>query len=75
MNKGDNEWVREEVQGDTSIVMIENLQPQTTYYFKLQTKTSKGTGPFSAMVHYTTPTGDYLIFLNLYSTASIIKCF
>lgn len=53
-DKRDREWISENVPADKTSVIINNLQPQTTYYFKVQTKHGKNAGPFSAMVSHKT---------------------
>lgn len=53
--KRDRDWMVEAVVGDTYRVVIKNLMPLTTYYFKVQTRSTKGqNGLFSAMVSHTT---------------------
>ncbi|XP_049295893.1 neogenin isoform X2 [Anopheles funestus] len=49
-NKRDRDWNIESTTGDLTSAEIINLEPHTTYYFKVQTRHSKGLGPFSAMV-------------------------
>uniref|UniRef100_A0A182J115 Neogenin n=1 Tax=Anopheles atroparvus TaxID=41427 RepID=A0A182J115_ANOAO len=49
-NKRDRDWNIESTSGDKTSAEIPNLEPHTTYYFKVQTRHSKGLGPFSAMV-------------------------
>ncbi|XP_062542701.1 neogenin isoform X2 [Armigeres subalbatus] len=53
-NKRDREWNAEAVVGDKTTSEITNLEPHTTYYFKVQTRNAKGYGLFSAMVSQTT---------------------
>ncbi|XP_035794752.1 netrin receptor DCC-like isoform X1 [Anopheles albimanus] len=48
--KRDRDWNLESTSGDKTYAEITALEPQTTYYFKVQTRHSKGLGPFSAMV-------------------------
>lgn len=53
--KRDRDWMVEAVVGDTYRVVVKNLMPFTTYYFKVQTRSTKGQyGLFSAMVSHTT---------------------
>lgn len=53
--KRDRDWMVEAVVGDTYRVVVKNLIPFTTYYFKVQTRSIKGHyGLFSAMVSHTT---------------------
>ncbi|XP_065086448.1 neogenin isoform X1 [Ochlerotatus camptorhynchus] len=49
-NKRDREWNAEAVVGDKTSAEITGLESHTTYYFKVQTRNSKGYGLFSAMV-------------------------
>lgn len=53
-DKRDREWSSENVPSDKTSVIINQLKPHTTYYFKVQTKHGKNVGPFSAMVSHTT---------------------
>lgn len=46
----DREWAYENVPVDKTSVIINQLSPHTTYFFKVQTKHGKTMGPFSAMV-------------------------
>lgn len=48
--KRDREWAYENVPADKTSVIINQLAPHTTYFFKVQTKHGKILGPFSAMV-------------------------
>lgn len=52
--KKDREWDVEAVVGDTTSAIIHNLQPHTTYYFKVQTRNGNKAGTFSATISYTT---------------------
>ena len=53
-DKRDREWASENVPSDKTSVIINQLKPHTTYYFKVQSKHGKSVGPFSAMVSHTT---------------------
>ncbi|XP_055609212.1 neogenin isoform X3 [Uranotaenia lowii] len=53
-NKRDRDWNAEAVVGDKTTAEIINLEPHKTYYFKVQTRNSKGYGQFSAMVSQVT---------------------
>lgn len=53
-DKRDREWSSENVPSDKTSVIINQLKPHTTYYFKVQSKHGKTMGPFSAMVSHTT---------------------
>lgn len=46
----DREWAAENVPADKTSVIVNQLSPHTTYYFKVQTNHGKTKGPFSAMV-------------------------
>lgn len=48
----DRDWIQETVIGDKTMALLRNLHPQTKYYFKVQTRNTKGVGQFSAMVEY-----------------------
>ncbi|KAL7046588.1 hypothetical protein ACKWTF_002648 [Chironomus riparius] len=48
--KRDREWSYENVPTDKTSVIINQLTPHTTYFFKVQSKHGKILGPFSAMV-------------------------
>ncbi|XP_058066091.1 neogenin [Anopheles bellator] len=49
-SKRDRDWNLESTSGDKTHAELPALEPHTTYYFKVQTRHSKGMGPFSAMV-------------------------
>ncbi|GLH00170.1 Contactin [Gryllus bimaculatus] len=50
----DREWVVEGIVGDRMTTTVKSLTPETTYYFKIQARNSKGYGPFSSVVSFTT---------------------
>nr|AAC47314.1 Frazzled [Drosophila melanogaster] len=54
--KRDRDWSVEAFAGEETMLMLPNLKPYTTYYFKVQARTTKGANnaPFSALVSYTT---------------------
>ncbi|XP_016957422.1 neogenin isoform X3 [Drosophila biarmipes] len=54
--KRDRDWSVEAFSGEETMMMLPNLKPFTTYYFKVQARTTKGNNnaPFSALVSYTT---------------------
>ncbi|XP_030388310.1 neogenin isoform X2 [Scaptodrosophila lebanonensis] len=54
--KRDRDWSIEAFSGEETMLMLPNLKPYTTYYFKVQARTTKGSNnaPFSALVAYTT---------------------
>ena len=54
----DRDWVVEGVMGDRLSTTIRDLTPETTYYFKVQARNSKGYGPMSPTVIFRTPRGE-----------------
>ncbi|XP_032590008.1 neogenin isoform X4 [Drosophila grimshawi] len=54
--KRDRDWSIEAFAGEETMLMLPNLKPYTTYYFKVQARTTKGSSnaPFSALVAFTT---------------------
>ncbi|GAU92905.1 hypothetical protein RvY_04923-2 [Ramazzottius varieornatus] len=54
-SQNDRDWAVEGVVGDKLTTVIRGLTPNTKYYFKIQARTSKGYGPLSPVVSYTTP--------------------
>ncbi|RUS68771.1 hypothetical protein EGW08_023467, partial [Elysia chlorotica] len=48
-------WPVEGVEGSSLTTLIDNLTPDTTYYFKVQARNAKGKGPKSKAVKYVTP--------------------
>ncbi|XP_023179613.2 neogenin isoform X2 [Drosophila hydei] len=54
--KRDRDWAIEAFAGDETMLMLPNLKPYTTYYFKVQARTTKGgnNAPFSALAAFTT---------------------
>jgi neogenin len=58
--RADKDWLYENVPADKTSVIINQLSPHTTYYFKVQAKYIKSPhGSFSAMVSHTT--GAYAV--------------
>ncbi|XP_008207952.1 neogenin isoform X2 [Nasonia vitripennis] len=54
-NKDERDWKTEAFVGDkTEFVLPAELQPSTTYYFKIGARNAKGYGPFSSTVPYRT---------------------
>ncbi len=51
----DRDWVVEGVLGDKLSTTIRELTSETTYYFKVQARNSKGYGPMSPTVIFRTP--------------------
>lgn len=56
--KNDLDWVVEGVLGEKLSLTITDLTPDTTYYFKVQARNSKGYGPTSPVKIYKTPKGE-----------------
>uniref|UniRef100_UPI00398EE2E8 neogenin-like isoform X2 n=1 Tax=Pristiophorus japonicus TaxID=55135 RepID=UPI00398EE2E8 len=50
-----HDWVIEPVVGDRLTHQIQDLTLDTTYYFKIQARNSKGMGPLSEFVQFRTP--------------------
>ncbi|XP_045508170.1 neogenin [Colias croceus] len=48
------EWTAVAVVGDRSRARVDRLRARTTYSFKIQARNSKGLGPFSPIITYTT---------------------
>uniref|UniRef100_A0A8C9W0V3 Neogenin 1 n=1 Tax=Scleropages formosus TaxID=113540 RepID=A0A8C9W0V3_SCLFO len=53
-----HDWVIEPVVGNRLTHQIQDLTLDTTYYFKIQARNSKGMGPMSEAVHFRTPKGQ-----------------
>lgn len=51
----ERDWIIEGVLGDRFQVTVRQLEPDTTYYFKIQARNSKGYGPTSETISYHTP--------------------
>lgn len=52
-----HDWVVEPVVGNRLTHQIQGLTLDTTYYFKIQARNSKGMGPMSDAVQFRTPKG------------------
>uniref|UniRef100_A0AAY4D336 Contactin-3 n=1 Tax=Denticeps clupeoides TaxID=299321 RepID=A0AAY4D336_9TELE len=52
-----HDWVIEPVMGNRLTHQIHELTLDTSYYFKIQARNSKGMGPMSDAVHFRTPKG------------------
>lgn len=50
-----HDWVIEPVVGNRLTHQIQELTLDTTYYFKIQARNSKGMGPMSDAVNFRTP--------------------
>ncbi|XP_049574334.1 neogenin 1a isoform X3 [Syngnathus scovelli] len=55
VNAEDHDWVVEPVLGNRLTHQIQDLTLDTTYYFKIEARNSKGMGPTSEAVHFRTP--------------------
>ncbi|XP_060770508.1 neogenin isoform X5 [Neoarius graeffei] len=53
-----HDWVVEPVMGNRLTHQIQELTLDTTYYFKIQARNSKGMGPLSDTVHFRTPKAE-----------------
>ncbi|XP_051898420.1 neogenin 1a isoform X3 [Pristis pectinata] len=53
-----HDWVIEPVVGDRLTHQIQDLTLDTTYYFKIQARNSKGMGPLSEFVQFRTPKAE-----------------
>ncbi|KAI5100279.1 neogenin isoform X1 [Silurus meridionalis] len=53
-----HDWVVEPVMGNRLTHQIQELTLDTTYYFKIQARNSKGMGPLSDAVHFRTPKAE-----------------
>lgn len=53
----ERDWIAQNINGDKLTATIKGLQPSTTYYFKILGRNSKGTGPASPRVSFTTGEG------------------
>uniref|UniRef100_A0A8B9RLD7 Neogenin 1a n=1 Tax=Astyanax mexicanus TaxID=7994 RepID=A0A8B9RLD7_ASTMX len=56
-----HDWVIEPVVGNRLTHQIQDLTLDTTYYFKIQARNSKGMGPMSEAVHFRTPKGIHSV--------------
>lgn len=50
----DRDWSVQALVGDKMNALLNNLLPETTYYFKIQAKNEKGSGPVSSHVSHRT---------------------
>uniref|UniRef100_A0A3P8RUM8 Neogenin 1a n=1 Tax=Amphiprion percula TaxID=161767 RepID=A0A3P8RUM8_AMPPE len=57
-----HDWVIEPVVGNRLTHQIQELTLDTTYYFKIQARNSKGMGPMSEAVHFRTPKSNLIQF-------------
>lgn len=62
----DKDWIPHFVKGDKITTVIQNLQPSTTYFFRIQARNSKGSGPSSTRVSFTTGEGPVSYESNLF---------
>lgn len=64
-SQDDASWAREALDEDRLTVLIRDLSPDTTYYFKAQARNSKGYSPMSGALPYRTPArGNYPRFVH-----------
>ncbi|KAK1789709.1 hypothetical protein P4O66_015604 [Electrophorus voltai] len=63
-----HDWVVEPVMGNRLTHQIQELTLDTTYYFKIQARNSKGMGPLSDTVQFRTPKGNQSVLANGTST-------
>lgn len=54
-----HDWVIEPVVGNRLTHQIQDLTLDTSYYFKIQARNSKGMGPMSEAVQFRTPKGRW----------------
>lgn len=57
--KRDKDWQIETITSNDNFIIIKNLEPHTTYYFKVQPRLPRavGLGPFSTLLPFTTGNG------------------
>lgn len=57
--KRDKDWQIETITSNDNFIIIKNLEPHTTYYFKVQPRMPRavGLGPFSTLLPFTTGSG------------------
>uniref|UniRef100_A0A668AZ52 Neogenin n=1 Tax=Myripristis murdjan TaxID=586833 RepID=A0A668AZ52_9TELE len=65
-----HDWVIEPVVGNRLTHQIQDLTLDTTYYFKIQARNSKGMGPMSEAVQFRTPKSNCLVYPILLIPAS-----
>ena len=63
----DHHWAVEGVLGEKLSMTITDLTADTTYYFKVQARNSKGYGPMSPMTIYKTPKSMFISFQPFFS--------
>ncbi|XP_055921391.1 neogenin isoform X1 [Eupeodes corollae] len=86
-SKRDRDWSIESSNLDDNVMVILNLKQHTTYYFKVQARTGKGSAPFSTLVSHTTGaavlrqepntiskglTNEMIIYMIIFGTAVIL---
>ncbi|KAI1710055.1 fibronectin type III domain-containing protein [Ditylenchus destructor] len=53
LDLSDKDWIMDSIKGDRLSMLVKNLLPKATYYFKIQARNVKGYGPFSPVATYT----------------------
>jgi hypothetical protein len=57
-------WSAGGIQDETKhSLLLQGLQPNTAYQFKVRARTEAGLGPSSPIVQYTTPAGDVWLWI------------
>lgn len=54
-NADDSQWYTQQAEGNQEYKYVSGLQPESTYYFKVQARNAGGYGPFSRAVVYIAP--------------------
>ena len=57
-NQNYQKWVLESVMGTSLTVTVDNLTPETLYYFKVQARNKQGYGPMSSTELFQTPKSE-----------------
>lgn len=58
-NADDSQWYTQQAEGNQEYKYVSGLQPESTYYFKVQARNAGGYGPFSRAVVYIAPCKSY----------------
>lgn len=53
-SKKDREWSAKAVKGDKHSLVLNDLQPSTEYFFKIQARNDRGNGPFTPVISFRT---------------------
>uniref|UniRef100_K1PKN2 Papilin n=1 Tax=Magallana gigas TaxID=29159 RepID=K1PKN2_MAGGI len=54
-NADESQWYTQQAEGNQEYMYVSGLQPDSTYYFKIQARNAGGYGPFSRAVVYIAP--------------------